>query len=59
VVLKIKQSGIAAVIVDKDVKALLAVADRNIILNKGRIVYEGTSAELAANPELHQQYLGV
>jgi branched-chain amino acid transport system ATP-binding protein len=59
VVLMIKQSGIAAVIVDTDVKALLAVADRNIILNKGRIVYEGTSAELAANPELHQQYLGV
>jgi len=59
VVLKIKQSGIAAVIVDKDLKALLAVADRNIILNKGRVVYEGSSAELAANPDIHQQHLGI
>jgi branched-chain amino acid transport system ATP-binding protein len=59
VVMKIKQSGIAAVIVDKDIKALLGVADRNIILSKGQVVYEGTSAELAANPEVHQQFLGV
>ncbi len=59
VVSKIKQSGIAAVVVDKDIKALLGVADRNIIINKGRIVYEGTSAEFAARPDLHQQYLGV
>ncbi|MGK2944000.1 MAG: ABC transporter ATP-binding protein [Desulfuromonadales bacterium] len=59
VVLKIKASGIAAVIVDKDIKALLNVADRNIIINKGRIVYEGTSQELAANPAIHQQHLGV
>lgn len=59
VVMKIKESGIAAVIVDKDIKALLGVSDRNIILSKGQVVYEGTSAELAANPEVHQQYLGV
>ncbi len=59
VILKIKQSGISAVIVDKDIKALLAVADRSIILNKGRIVHEGTSQELAANPAIHQQHLGV
>jgi branched-chain amino acid transport system ATP-binding protein len=59
VVRKIKQSGIAAVIVDKDIKSLLTVVDRNIILNKGRIVYEGTSEELAANPAIHQQHLGV
>jgi branched-chain amino acid transport system ATP-binding protein len=59
VVLKIKASGIAAVIVDKDIKALLNVADRNLIINKGRIVYEGTSEELAANPAIHQQHLGI
>ncbi len=59
VVRQIKQSGIASVIVDKDVKALLELADRNIIISKGRIVYEGSSAELAANPEVHTRYLGV
>ncbi|HEY5673353.1 MAG TPA: ABC transporter ATP-binding protein [Malonomonas sp.] len=59
VVRQIKQSGIAAVIVDKDIKALLELTDRNIILSKGRIVYEGSSLELAANPEIHTRHLGV
>ncbi len=59
VIRQIKQSGIAAVIVDKDVKALLGLADCNIILSKGRIVYEGGSQELADNPEIHTKYLGV
>jgi branched-chain amino acid transport system ATP-binding protein len=59
VVKKVKESGIAAVIVDKDINALLAVSDRSIIVTKGRIVYEGPSRELAANPDIHQQHLGV
>ncbi len=59
VVRQIKESGIAAVIVDKDIKALLELTDRNIIISKGRIVYEGSSEELAANPEIHIQHLGV
>jgi len=59
VVRQIKESGIAAVIVDKDLKALLAVSDRNIIISKGRIVFEGSSEALASNPELHKQHLGI
>ncbi len=59
VVRTIKQSGIATVIVDKDIKALLELADRNLIISKGRIVYQGSSAELAADPEIHARYLGV
>ena len=59
VVRQIRQSGIATIIVDKDIKALLDLADRNIIISKGRIVYEGSSQELAAHPEIHTRYLGV
>jgi branched-chain amino acid transport system ATP-binding protein len=59
VVRQVKESGIAAVIVDKDMKALLDVCDRNIIISKGKIVYEGTSSDLAANPEIRQKHLGV
>jgi branched-chain amino acid transport system ATP-binding protein len=59
VVRQIKESGIASVIVDKDLKALLGVSDRNIIISKGRIVFEGSSEELASNPEIHKQHLGV
>ena len=56
---QIKQAGIAAVIVDKNFAAVSAVADRVVILVKGATVYEGNSAELRAQPELHQKYLGV
>ncbi len=59
VVRHIKSTGIAVIIVDKDVKALLGVCDRNYIISKGRIVYEGSSAELRDKPEIHQQHLGV
>ncbi len=59
VVRQIKESGIAAVIVDKDLKALLELADRNIIISKGQIVYEGSSEDLTANPEIHTRHLGV
>ena len=56
---QIKQAGIAAVIVDKNFGAVSAVADRVVILVKGATVYAGASAELRAQPELHQKYLGV
>jgi branched-chain amino acid transport system ATP-binding protein len=56
---KIKQAGIAAVIVDKNFAAVSAVADRVQILVKGATVYDGSSIELRAQPELHQKYLGV
>ena len=56
---RIKQAGIAAVIVDKNFAAVSAVADRVVILVKGATVYEGSSAELRAQPELHLKYLGV
>ena len=56
---QIKQAGIAAVIVDKNFAAVSAIADRVMILVKGATVYEGSSAELRAQPHLHQRYLGV
>ncbi len=56
---QIKQAGIAAVIVDKNFAAVSAVADRAVILVKGASVYDGTSADLRAQPELRTRYLGV
>jgi len=56
---QIKQAGIASVIVDKNFAAVSAIADRVVILVKGASVYEGASAELRAQPELHLKYLGV
>ncbi len=59
VILDIKKAGIATIIVDKDVNALLSVCDRCLILAKGRVVFSGDAAELAENPETHRRYLGV
>ncbi len=59
VIRRIKTAGIATIIVDKDVGALLSVCDRCLILAKGRVVYSGRSAELEENPETHRKYLGV
>ena len=59
IVAQIKQAGIAAVIVDKNFAAVSAVADRIVILVKGATAYEGASAALRAQPELHLKYLGV
>ena len=59
IIRKIKESGIAAVIVDKNFNAVSAISDRAQILVKGQTVYDGPSAELRAQPELHLRYLGV
>ncbi|HZN46282.1 MAG TPA: ABC transporter ATP-binding protein [Ramlibacter sp.] len=55
----IRASGISSVIVDKAWKHVTQVTDRNVILVKGEVVFEGTSAELRSQPHLLDQYLGV
>ena len=55
----VRESGISSVIVDKNWKHVTQVTDRNVILVKGEVVFEGTSAELIAQPELLTQHLGV
>ncbi len=56
---RLKDAGQAILLIDKNVAALTAVADRHYIIEKGRIVWTGTSAELRANHEVQQRYLGV
>jgi branched-chain amino acid transport system ATP-binding protein len=55
----IKDSGISSVIVDKNWKHVTQVTDRNVILVKGEVVFEGSSAELLGRPEVLEQHLGV
>jgi branched-chain amino acid transport system ATP-binding protein len=59
IVRAVGESGIATVIVDKNFAAVNAITDRNLILVKGEVVFEGPAAELRARPEIHQRYLGV
>ena len=55
----IKNSGIAVVIVDKNVAKLTELADRHMILVKGRVVFEGGCEELLSDPERLHRQLGV
>jgi branched-chain amino acid transport system ATP-binding protein len=59
VVNAIKATGIATLIVDKDLRTMLRVCDHCVILAKGQVVYAGTTSALAADPEVHVRFLGV
>jgi len=55
----IKESGISSIIVDKNWKHVTKIADRNVILVKGAVVFEGSSDLLQSQPEIMAQHLGV
>jgi branched-chain amino acid transport system ATP-binding protein len=55
----IRESGISSIIVDKNWKHVTQITDRNVILVKGEVVFEGSSEELLSKPELLEQHLGV
>lgn len=55
----IRESGISSVIVDKNWKHVTQITDRNVILVKGEVVFEGSSDDLLGQPQLLEQYLGV
>jgi len=51
--------GIAVIIVDKNYATVSTLTDRNVVLIKVRIVFEGTGHELREKPELLHQHLGI
>ena len=55
----IKESGISSIIVDKNWKHVTKITDRNVILVKGEVVFEGSSELLKSQPEIMAQHLGV
>jgi branched-chain amino acid transport system ATP-binding protein len=56
---RLRASGMAAVIVDKNHAAATGIADRAVILVKGRAVFSGTAVALRAEPDILQRHLGV
>ena len=56
---QLKADGLSILVIDKDVKALTRVADRHYVLEKGRVVWSGTSPELAGDKNMQHRYLGV
>ena len=55
----IRASGIATIIVDKNYAAVMALANRSVVLVKGRVVFSGDSGELSDSQDLMQRFLGV
>jgi branched-chain amino acid transport system ATP-binding protein len=55
----LKELGLAILVIDKNVGALTRVADRHFLIERGRVVWWGTSRDLAAAPDVQHRYLGV
>lgn len=55
----LKNKGLAILIIDKNIDALLKISDHHYIMEKGAIVWNGDSQELRNNPHLKSRYLGV
>ncbi|MHB1220243.1 MAG: ABC transporter ATP-binding protein [Alphaproteobacteria bacterium] len=55
----LKTEGQSILLIDKNVEALLRLADHHHVIEKGRIVWTGDSAALAADTALQHRYLGV
>lgn len=56
---QMKASGLSILVIDKDVKQITRVADRHYVLEKGRVAWSGSSADLAGNEDVQRRYLGV
>jgi branched-chain amino acid transport system ATP-binding protein len=56
---RLKREGLSILVIDKNVAALTRLANRHYIIEKGRIVWTGSSADLAADAELQHRFLGV
>jgi branched-chain amino acid transport system ATP-binding protein len=56
---QIRDTGIAAIIVDKNFSAVSAVADRIVVLVKGSVAFSGSAGALQGDPDLLQRHLGI
>ncbi|HXD45450.1 MAG TPA: ABC transporter ATP-binding protein [Pseudolabrys sp.] len=56
---RLKETGLSILVIDKNVGALMRVADRHVVIERGRVVWQGASAALAAAPDVQHRYLGV
>jgi branched-chain amino acid transport system ATP-binding protein len=56
---RLRAAGQTLLVIDKYVERLVALADRHTIIERGRVAWRGTSAELGADRDLWHRYLGV
>ena len=56
---RLKAAGQSILVIDKDVEALIRIADRHYLIERGKVVWVGSSSELAAAAPIQHRYLGV
>jgi branched-chain amino acid transport system ATP-binding protein len=56
---RLKAEGQSILLVDKHLDALVKLADRHVVLEKGEVAWTGTSADFAADPSVRQRFLQV
>ncbi len=58
-IMQLKSKGQSILLIDKNLSSLLEIGDRHNIVDKGQVVWAGSSSELASNPNLQKQYIGL
>ena len=56
---RLRAAGQSILVIDKNVEALTRIADRHYVVERGRVVWTGSSAELANAPDIQHRYLGI
>jgi branched-chain amino acid transport system ATP-binding protein len=56
---RLRSEGQAVLLIDKNVEALIRLADRHYMIERGRVVWTGTSDDLAGAPDVQHRYLGI
>jgi branched-chain amino acid transport system ATP-binding protein len=56
---RLKAAGQSILVIDKNVEALIRIADRHFLIERGKAVWTGSSTQLAAAPQVQHRYLGV
>jgi branched-chain amino acid transport system ATP-binding protein len=56
---QLRSAGQSILVIDKNVQSLTRLADRHYLIERGRVVWSGTSAQLAAAPDVQHRYLGI
>ena len=56
---RIREGGVGVLIAEQNSAVALSVADRACVLQNGKVVIEGSAADVVTNPEMRQAYLGL
>jgi branched-chain amino acid transport system ATP-binding protein len=57
-ILEIKERGLTQIVIEHDMKAIMRLSDRIVVLNSGEKLAEGSPTEIVANPKVIEAYLG-